>query len=309
MPPLGVQARIWSIKARHIPEQVVPGRRLGRHVWHDSRSLAYLYQRRYRGALLNDTFFERHGPILDQGEAGSCTGNAEVGELACDPFFATLPAMHPTLDETLALYLYSAAEDIDGDGPYPPNDNGSSGLSVMKAAQKRGLISGYQHITSLSGMLDALQDRPVIVGVNWYDSFDGPDSSGYVTISRNAQVRGGHEFLVRGGKIADRRLLADNSWGEGWGVRGSFEFSFATMERLLAEDGDCTVAVALDMPAPQPEPLPVPAWTADASDLMLWHGSNWQGAGAWCRKERVRPDLVELQDGLRKWAVEHGIAL
>ena len=240
----------WIVEYTRIPELVVPGRRLGRHVKHDSRSKLYRHKR--RGATLQTVTWTRQIPILNQGDVGSCTGNAETGALGTLPDFISLPAPHPVLDEDEALALYSAAEVVDGDGPYPPNDNGSSGLSVCQAAKAAGLISGYTHCLGVADTLDALQTGPVILGTNWYDSFDTPDASGLIAIAAGATVRGGHETLWRGIDTEAQTISGDNSWGTGWGLGGSMTMSWATLERLLAEQGDCTVSIPLTEPAPVP---------------------------------------------------------
>ncbi len=249
----------WHIEYSAPEEDVVPGKRLGRRVRHDSRSLAYRYQS--SGGSVVSQMWARNIPILDQGNVGSCTGNAEVGALGTDPLYATLPAGHPALDEAEALRIYSAAETIDGDGPYPPNDNGSSGLSVAQAAKNAGLISGYVHCLSLNDVLDALQSGPVIIGSNWYTSMDNPDSTGLVAISPGATVRGGHEYLCRGVDVTAQLLHLDNSWGTGFGVNGSFSYSYDTLTRLLSEQGDATVSVPVTAPAPVPVPTPTPTPT------------------------------------------------
>lgn len=162
----------WTVTRRRITQHHLPGMYLGRNVHHDSRNLAYPWQRKSR--TLTDQLWPRHAPVLNQGSVGSCTGNAETGALSCDPDYAALPVAygpggHTALDEQLAVAIYSAAETIDGDGPYPPNDNGSSGPSAAKAALGMGLISGYLHCLSLQDVLDALEEHPVCIGSNWYD--------------------------------------------------------------------------------------------------------------------------------------------
>jgi hypothetical protein len=229
---------------------------LGRNLYHDSRNQMYPWQR--TTGKLKTQLWPRHIPILDQGNVGSCTGNEQVGALGTGAIFDALPAGHPGLDETLALSIYSGAETIDGDGPYPPNDNGSSGPSAAQVAKKMGLISGYQHCFSVADVLNALETGPVGIGSNWYDSMDNPDSSGLVDISANAGIRGGHEYLCRG-KDMDRQLVyLDNSWGTSFGASGSFMYSFDTLARLLAEQGDGTVSLPLSVPVPTPVPIPVP---------------------------------------------------
>lgn len=262
---------------RPIPEIVVPGMRLGRHVKRDSRSLAYPYQPKRSPADLASQLWTRSIPILDQGDVGSCTGNAETGLLGTAPFAAALPADHPALNEAFALVLYSAAEDIDGDGPYPPNDNGSSGGSVAQAAKTAGYINGYTAAGSAADMADALQDGPVIVGVDWYSSFDSPSSSGLIKIAKGAYVRGGHEFVVRGVDVAGKLFHADNSWGASWGAQGSMVFSWDTMDALFADQGDCTVCVPLTAPAPVPVPVPDDPTAAFAAVLSKQNakGQRW----------------------------------
>ena len=249
-----------QIYRRHIPEYVIPGRRLGRHIKHDPRSLRYQVPR-LSGAV-QSVKHARQIPVLDQGSLGSCTGNACEGALGTAPIYATIPAGVPARptgdaqrDEQQAVALYSAATSLDDyDGIYPPTDTGSDGLSVAKAAQKLGLISGYRHATSLDAALAALSVRPVITGVSWYEGMDEPDTSGRVRV--RGQVRGGHEFVLD--EIdADRRLIGfTNSWSTAWGVGGRAYISFDDFDRLLHEQGDVTDFVPLTEPAPQPTPDP-----------------------------------------------------
>lgn len=264
----------WTTTRTRIPWEPASEthlRPLGRNVYHDSRNRAYPWRtpmRTYAG--LTSQLWPRHIPILDQGNAGSCTGNEQVGALGTGTVFLALPAGHPILDEALAVKIYSGAETIDGDGPYPPNDNGSSGPSAAQVAKNLGLISGYLHCFSLADVLDALETGPVGIGSNWYDSMDRPDRSGLVTVSPDAQVRGGHEYLCRGKDVSKKLVYLDNSWGESWGAAGSFTYSFDTLERLLAEQGDATVSLPLTVPVPPPVPPPVDPDHVFAQVLHPW---------------------------------------
>jgi hypothetical protein len=244
----------YVVSSRRIPEVVVPGKRLGRHVRHDSRSLDYRYEG--SGAPLKTGLILRHIPILNQGDAGDCTENAEVGALGTGPLWAALQGTGANnwataLNENLAISMYSDEEVLLGYGPYPPNDNGGDGLAACQVAQKRGFISGYTHCLALNDILQAISDgKPVMIGSNWYDSFDTPvGHRAIVDIAPGATVRGGHEYLARGINVEEQLVFLDNSWGNSWGDNGSFLYSWDTLARLLSEQGDGTVPTPLAVAA------------------------------------------------------------
>ncbi len=110
----------------------------------------------------------------------NCTGNALVGALMTDPLYRK---GSETLGEPDAVEIYEKATLLDNvPGSYPPDDTGSSGLAVCKAAKQMGLLSSYRHAFSWTSALRALAQMPIIVGVSWYDSFDEPDARGFVSI-------------------------------------------------------------------------------------------------------------------------------
>lgn len=225
----------------HIPEQVVAGRRLGRHIVIDDRSVNFAAE--LAPAIVSVTH-RSAGLPLDQGESSSCTGRALAGNLNTLPHWE--PGQ-PTLGELDAAAVYSDEEIALGFGPFPPNDNGGSGLDVCAAAKKRGWIIAYQHPTGIDQALRALVPRSVITGVNWFTSFDHPSSSGLIAIDPGATVRGGHEFVVIGIDAVNRLVWCVNSWGSGWGVAyggipgGCFCMTFDTWATLLLQGGDVTV--------------------------------------------------------------------
>jgi hypothetical protein len=279
-----------TIFTRYYDELVVPGKPLGRHVMIDSRSALYPFVPRggaRRGVTLADIRHVRHISILDQGNTGSCTGNAETGALGCDPLFGALPAGHPVLDETFARdTLYHLATTLDPyPGAFPPEDTGSDGTSVCKAAMSLGFIAGYTHCQSVADVCAALMETPVIFGVDWYEGFDSPDSSGLVQIA--GAVRGGHEIVCTQLDVGNRLVVCDNSWGEGYGVQGRFAFSWDTLEQLLSTDGDATVSVPLTAPAPTPTPTPadpVQAYFADPR-LVAWSGARHTGENKYAAQQ------------------------
>lgn len=269
------------IYVREIPEYHLDGLPLGRHVEHDDRSRGFAFQGgKLAGQALQSVRHQRYIPVLDQGNLGSCTGNAAEGVAGTGPVFQAIPpavAARPdpvdgASDEVRAVALYSLATQLDGiPGQYKPDDTGSTGVAVAKAMVKAGLIAGYQHTFTTTDALTALQMLPLIVGMNWYTSFDQPGPDGVVTLARGATVRGGHE-LVADELDVDRRLVGfTNSWSAGWGpVGGRFYLSWADLDRLLGEQADVTIPVPLTQQPPQPAPGPAPTPTPDAVDQAMW---------------------------------------
>lgn len=255
--------------------------RLGRKIHHDSRSLNFPYDT--TGLDIVSAVHARHIPILDQGQVGSCTGNAGIGALGCDPYWPEkLTEASPyALNEDGALALYSAAETLDGDGPYPPNDNGSSGLSIAQVLKAKGMVSGYTHTFTLDDALKALGQTPILIGIPWMQDMFNPDADG--RLHPTGAVAGGHEIVAREIDAANERVWIDNSWGTSWGVEGRAYLTFADFGTLLAQQGDVTILTPLAAPEPAPAP-PVPA-PADPDAVLVaalgpWAAEHHTGANA-----------------------------
>jgi hypothetical protein len=230
-------ADIWF---QRLHEEVVPGARLGRHVEHDLQSADYPIEGVLRMAEQPvDAYWDRRSPILDQGKRSSCTGNAMAGWVATDTETRT---GSDSVDEALALQLYERATQLDPwPGTYPPDDTGSSGNAVAKAARELKLDTGWRWAFSLVSLLRALNHGPVLIGVPWLASMDDPDPAGMLTVDFRSGVRGGHELLLNHSDRKSKVVGGDNSWGNSWGDRGSFLLRDADLVALLARNGDCTI--------------------------------------------------------------------
>lgn len=255
---------------------VVPGKPLGRHVNHDPRSKAFAHKA--SGRVLADVHHARMVPVFDQGELGSCTGNAATGALGTVPDWDGVPgAVRVLLDEAYAIGVYSDATKIDPyPGSYPGQDTGSDGLSVAKVLKNRGLISRYTHALSLADALDALQDGPVITGVAWHTGMDNP-VAGLVSIT--GAVRGGHEFVADEYIAGTKMVGFTNSWGTGYGLDGRFYMHQDDWGQLLADDGDVTILI----PATQPPPLPGAASFLDADPVLAARVAHAASLRGWTR--------------------------
>ncbi|MCW2674773.1 MAG: hypothetical protein JWP14_3362 [Frankiales bacterium] len=223
-----------QVLTAHLPEQPGPGR-LGRHLEHDPSSRDYPAD---MTSPIKSVRWSRRAPVLDQGDLGSCTGNAAAGWLATD---TTARPGRTNITEQLAVDIYARASHLDRvKGIYPPDDTGSSGLAVAKAMVALGLTRGpYRHAFGLEHALAAMQTGPVLVGMAWLDGCDRPDRNGL--ISYTGTVRGGHEVLADEINTSERLVWFTNSWGTSWGQHGRFAMTWADLDRALSDGGDVTV--------------------------------------------------------------------
>jgi hypothetical protein len=209
------------------------GRRLD--VPHDPRNRDYPAAR--ATGLRKAVRWARRGAPLDQGQLGSCTGNALAGWLNTAPGAGALPVR----TETDAIQYYSWGTRCDRIfGVYPPTDTGCTGPAVAKGARDHGVLKSWTHAFGLDHLLDALQVGPAMVGTVWLYGMFQPDPSGLVVPS--GKVAGGHEYLADE-YVPDAGLVGfQQSWGQ-WGVGGRFYIRQADVGALLRDGGDVTVPV------------------------------------------------------------------
>jgi hypothetical protein len=183
-----------------------------------------------------------HTDVWDQGEIGSCTANAALGVLMADPFWAR-PWMFTEADAQQLYHEETLLDDVSVPGHWPPADTGSTGLWSMRALQRRGLIRAYVHCFGLNSVIATLENRPVSVGVPWYDSMFYPDAHSVISVEPSSGLAGGHQIALVGVDADRRQVLLRNSWGPGWGDNGYARLSYDGLNQLLHEGGDAVTPV------------------------------------------------------------------
>jgi hypothetical protein len=251
--------------------------KLGRNYRVDSRSLAFPYVP--ASPVQTDGDWRRFVGPFDQGEVGSCTGNAAIGCMATGPYHETVdPHLDQfTLDEAGAVACYSMATDLDSfPGQYLPTDTGSDGTAVAQALKNAGMISGYTHATTGKLARLALGEGPIICGMKWFNSMFAAGVGGRMVVDRSSGLAGGHEIAFDKIDVTEGQVWFTQSWGPNFGVErdgvpGRAWFTFDDFDSLIDDEGDATVFVPRTAPTPTPvPPPPAPNPGPGCDDETLW---------------------------------------
>lgn len=147
--------------------------------------------------------------------------------------------------------LYDRSQEIDpwpGSEKVPPHYEGSSCTAAAKAAQERGLITGYDwEFDDIEVCERAIFDAPLVFGIDWSDGMmlaGGPRSMiEDAIIKPTGPFLGGHAIAAVGfdksRKGAEWELL--NSWGLNWGFFGRCYISRFDLGELLSAWGECVM--------------------------------------------------------------------
>lgn len=181
------------------------------------------------------------GPTLDQGRQGACVGFGWTDELAAKPV-AVRGAGQAT---AVPLYYACQRGDQFAGGEYPGASPVSSGTTVEAGAQVLTAAGHYLEYrwarTEREVALAVGHKGPVVIGVNWYEGMEDPDSDGF--IRKTGDVLGGHCVLVFGINARGGYYKIQNSWGPGWGQDGTCRISRDDLGALLDEQGDACLPV------------------------------------------------------------------
>jgi C1A family cysteine protease len=197
--------------------------------------------------------------VYDQGELGSCTGNAIAGAVQFDrrklkrrPDFVPSRlfiyynerVIEHTVESDSGAQIRDGIKSVANLGVCPetewPYDIAKFAVkppaTCYRHAKKYRAI-GYQRVVqSLTQMKGCLASGyPFVFGFTVYESFesDRVARTGVVPMPAAAEkVLGGHAVLAVGYDDAAQRFIVRNSWGRRWGIAGYFTMPYA----YLADD-------------------------------------------------------------------------
>jgi hypothetical protein len=200
---------------------------LGARMHKDEASRAYPHT---AVATLRTVWWRHYGPILDQGNLGSCTGNAPAQLLNTGPWHKLRA---PYLGEPDAVEWYAENTRTDPfSGEYPPEDTGSSLLAAMKVGVRHGRWSGYRWgFKGAQSVAEMLQSGPVVVATPWLGGMFYPMADGTLQVTGNEE--GGHCYYFHRLNAVRRRFGMINSWGPDWGLTGHAWINWDDLDHLL----------------------------------------------------------------------------
>jgi len=192
-------------------------------------------------------------PIYDQGQEGSCTGNAWAGlgqfltmKLGLPNFVPSRQAIYwwerelegDTVDDTGASLTDGAR--VTSTKGCPHEDLWPYDISKMAVQPSAAVVvDGLKHLVAqpqqvhqdLNSMKAVLVNGyPIAIGFTVFESFESPAvaSTGVVPMpGRHEAVLGGHAVLVVGYDDSSARFIVRNSWGARWGMSGYFTIPYA----------------------------------------------------------------------------------
>jgi C1A family cysteine protease len=203
-------------------------------------------------------------PVYDQGQLGSCTGNAIAGAIQFDRRKQKAkPDFVPS-----RLFIYYNERVIEGT---VVSDSGAQIRDGIKSVAKLGdcpesewpydiakfavkpgadcyrdavayKAVQYQRVAqSLSQMKGCLASGyPFVFGFSVYEGFESAQvaKTGTVNLPTASEKNlGGHAVLAVGYDDKQQRFIVRNSWGSGWGMKGYFTMPYAYLadENLAAD--------------------------------------------------------------------------
>jgi len=202
--------------------------------------------------------------VYDQGDLGSCTGNAIAATIEFAERKEKLP--HPATPSRLFIYynerlaehtvsvdsgamIRDGIKSVHREGacrektwPYAPERFATRPPSAAYEEARKHQVTSYARVArDLYQMKGCLASGyPFVFGFTVYTSFlsDAVAKTGHVPMPSPAEtVEGGHAVVAVGYDDASHRFIVRNSWGAAWGMHGYFTMPYAyLLDENLADD-------------------------------------------------------------------------
>jgi len=203
--------------------------------------------------------------VYDQGQLGSCTGNAIAGAVHFDrkkqhltPDFVPSRlfiyynerVIEHTVAQDAGAMIRDGIKSISKVGVCPETPDWPYDIAkfankpptkAFSDALKHKAVS-YSRLTATLPQLKSClaSGYPFVFGFSVYESFESQAvaESGVVPMPQSSEQQlGGHAVLAVGYDDSQQRFIVRNSWGTGWGMSGYFTMPYAYLtDNNLADD-------------------------------------------------------------------------
>lgn len=193
--------------------------------------------------------------IEDQGQLGSCTGNAIAGAIELVDRRNRKPLdvsrlfiyyeerlLEGTVNQDAGAYIRDGLKVVNKKGaPLEsiwPYSEGRFAIQPSSAAYTDALkrkVTAYQRCANFSAVKAALAlGNPVVIGFDVYESFESLQvaTTGMMPYPNvnTEQYLGGHAVCLVGYNDNTQRFIARNSWGTSWGDKGYFYMPYQVIQ-------------------------------------------------------------------------------
>lgn len=185
------------------------------------------------------------GPILDQGETGTCVAHGFTSKVNAAPIMQKLPISTYDLYRKIVGVDEWAENDVEATAPDSQLQSGTSVRAGAKTLVSMGYAQNYLWAESAGDvrawMLAGFGG--VVMGTTWRSGMMRTDAEGFVSFS-GSDV-GGHAYYINGWNDRvlhnGKRIAAargQNSWGRAWGQSGRFWIAMEDLEKAIADRGE-----------------------------------------------------------------------
>ena len=194
-------------------------------------------------------------PVYDQGQLGSCTGNAIAGAMEYERdrqglsdfvparlfIYYNERAMEGTVSSDSGAMIRDGIKVVNSEGVCPetlwPYDTGMFAVKPPKRCYVAALtdrLVQYEAVQTLADLKDAISSKlSVVFGFTVYESFESPQvaQTGVLPMPdvQTESAVGGHAVVAVGYSDPKGHVIVRNSWGPSWGAAGYFYMPYQYM--------------------------------------------------------------------------------
>ena len=206
-------------------------------------------------------------PVYDQGQLGSCTGNAIAGAMEYERdrqglsdfvparlfIYYNERAMEGTVSSDSGAMIRDGIKVVNSEGVCPetlwPYDTGMFAVKPPKRCYVAALtdrLVQYEAVQTLADLKDAISSKlAVVFGFTVYESFESPQvaQTGVLPMPdvQTESAVGGHAVVAVGYSDPKGHVIVRNSWGPSWGAAGYFYMPYQYMTGATANSDSAPI--------------------------------------------------------------------